>query len=228
MKELSIFIDESGDFGSYSKHAPYYIVTMVFHDQSIPIKEKIDHLDFILLTNNERTLMHSGPIIRKEKIYKYMSIEERRYLFNAFYWFTLGVDITFKSLVVDKIKLSNNDFELMTNLTKQLSSFIKENLEYFISFDKVIVYYDGGQKELNTILNTVFHTLLSNIEFRKVKPENYKLFQVADLLCTLELLSIKFHNNSLSHSEEMFFQGRNKLKKNYLKILKKKSFDNLK
>ena len=27
MKELSIFIDESGDWGEYEKHSPFYIVT---------------------------------------------------------------------------------------------------------------------------------------------------------------------------------------------------------
>lgn len=37
MKELSIFIDESGDFGEYSFHAPFYIFTMVFHDQKAEI-----------------------------------------------------------------------------------------------------------------------------------------------------------------------------------------------
>ena len=31
MKELSIFIDESGDFGEYDYHSTWYIVTMVFH-----------------------------------------------------------------------------------------------------------------------------------------------------------------------------------------------------
>ena len=34
MRELSIFVDESGDFGEYEKHSPYYIVSMVFHDQA--------------------------------------------------------------------------------------------------------------------------------------------------------------------------------------------------
>ena len=28
MKELSVFIDESGDFGEYNKISPYYIVTI--------------------------------------------------------------------------------------------------------------------------------------------------------------------------------------------------------
>ena len=44
MKELSIFIDESGDFGEYEQHSPYYIITMVFHDQAIPISEAVARL----------------------------------------------------------------------------------------------------------------------------------------------------------------------------------------
>ena len=46
MKKLSIFVDESGDFGEYSPHSPYYIITMVLHDQSkdiskvTPLKQK--------------------------------------------------------------------------------------------------------------------------------------------------------------------------------------------
>ena len=45
MGELSIFVDESGDFGCYERHAPYYIVTMVLHDQRIDISEAIRRLD---------------------------------------------------------------------------------------------------------------------------------------------------------------------------------------
>lgn len=45
MKELSIFIDESGDFGSYEPHSPFYIITMVFHEQKHPIVEAIEKLD---------------------------------------------------------------------------------------------------------------------------------------------------------------------------------------
>lgn len=30
MRELSVFIDESGDFGSYEPHCPYYIITIGF------------------------------------------------------------------------------------------------------------------------------------------------------------------------------------------------------
>lgn len=41
MKELSIFVDESGDFGEYAKHSPFYIITMILHDQSQDISGDI-------------------------------------------------------------------------------------------------------------------------------------------------------------------------------------------
>ena len=41
MSELSIFVDESGDFGAYEKHAPYYIISMVMHDQAVDISEDL-------------------------------------------------------------------------------------------------------------------------------------------------------------------------------------------
>jgi len=65
---------------------------------------------------------------------------------------------------------------------------------------------------------------LSNVSFKKIVPDEYKLQQAADMFCTLQLLALKAENNSLSMSEKNFFEGQNKLKKNYLKILKKKAF----
>jgi hypothetical protein len=41
MKELSVFIDESGDFGLYEPHSAFYIVTLIFHDQSVDISGNI-------------------------------------------------------------------------------------------------------------------------------------------------------------------------------------------
>ena len=33
MNGIEIFIDESGDFGPAIEHFPYYVVTMVFHEE---------------------------------------------------------------------------------------------------------------------------------------------------------------------------------------------------
>ena len=40
LRELSVFIDESGDFGDYCFHSPYYIIAMIFHNQSTDIQYK--------------------------------------------------------------------------------------------------------------------------------------------------------------------------------------------
>ena len=50
LAELSFFIDESRDFGAYDHHSPYYIVAMVFHDQSKDISEPIAKLSSELST----------------------------------------------------------------------------------------------------------------------------------------------------------------------------------
>jgi len=46
LSELSIFIDESGDFGSQSEH---YLVSLVFHEQSKDIAEPLRYLEKHLL-----------------------------------------------------------------------------------------------------------------------------------------------------------------------------------
>ena len=73
--------------------------------------------------------------------------------------------------------------------------------------------------ELTKILVSVFNTIFSNVEFRKVVPADYKLFQAADLLCTLELLSKKAERKILSKSELLFFSTERKLYKSYLKAI---------
>lgn len=44
-KVLSVFIDESGDFGQYNPASPYYYVAMVLHDQDIDISKNIESLE---------------------------------------------------------------------------------------------------------------------------------------------------------------------------------------
>ena len=45
MKELSIFVDESGDLGEYDYRAPYYIISMVIHDQNYDMNKELEILE---------------------------------------------------------------------------------------------------------------------------------------------------------------------------------------
>ena len=92
MKELSIFIDESGDFGEYDYRCPYYIIAMVMHDQSYDIStdlEKLEReLDYIGYPHH---CVHAGPIIRQEQEYRFETLEIRQKILKKmeFYLITL-------------------------------------------------------------------------------------------------------------------------------------------
>lgn len=45
MKELSVFIEESDDWGEYDYRRPFYIVTMVFHNQEFALNQEMMILD---------------------------------------------------------------------------------------------------------------------------------------------------------------------------------------
>ena len=75
MSELSIFIDESGDFGQYDYHAPYYIISMVFHDQALDLSDEIRKLEYELSNLDLKNhCIHAGPIIRAEEEYHHMNM----------------------------------------------------------------------------------------------------------------------------------------------------------
>ena len=50
------------------------------------------------------------------------------------------------------------------------------------------------------------------------------LFQVSDLLCTMELIKLKLDNNLFSNSELAFFGNTRDLRKNYLKPISGKEW----
>ena len=225
MKQLSIFIYESVDFGEYDYHSPWYIVTMVFHEQEASIQEPMEYLNRELsLLGLENHCIHTGPIIRKEEEYSEMDYIERRKIFNKMVTFMRQSGVKYKAFHIEK-KHIEDIVEATGKLSKQISVFIREHYDFLLSFDLVKIYYDNGQVELNKILSTLFNAFLPRVEFRKVKPSDYRLFQVADMICTFELLKLKIQNHSFSKSEQIFFGSVNDLKRNYLKIVKRQDID---
>ena len=84
MKELSVFIDESGDFGEYKNHCPYYLIGMVFHDQSKDISSHVKALNNFLndIGFTADFYIHASPVIRREREHKnnYLATFEKKRL----------------------------------------------------------------------------------------------------------------------------------------------------
>lgn len=222
MKELSIFVDESGDFGEYDYRAPFYIISMVLHDQSVGIDNDLKALENELANIGwPKHCVHAGPVIRSEEEYHGYDLKDRQKILMKMMTFIRHLNVQFKSIYIEK-KHIEDSVEATGKLSKQLAAFIRDNYQFFCSYDVVKVYYDNGQVEVTRILSSVFNALLENVEFRKVMPADYRLFQVADLICTLKLTELKMENHQLSKSEVFFFNDERTLKKNYLKPLSKK------
>lgn len=217
MNELSIFIDESGDFGRYDYHSPYYIISMIMHDQSINLSPELNKLNIKLTQMGyPNHCIHSGPIIRQEDEYHFIPLSERQKIFKTLVSFLRNTDFKFTTFYIDKKQIVDKK-SLSSKLSNQISAYIKNNYSFFLSYDAIKIYYDNGQIEVNKILATVFYSLMDNVAFRKVMPAEYRLFQIADLICTLKLIELKMHNHTLSKSELLFFQDERTSKKNYLK-----------
>lgn len=221
-KVLSVFIDESGDFGAYEHHAPYYLVAMVLHDQDVNIAADIQGMNERMRNlGYDHHAIHTGPLIRRESVYANDTMEARKHLFNILYYFSRKLNFHY---ICTKIKKSEcpDEIVMTAKLSKAIAEEIRSNARVWENFDRVIIYYDNGQIELTKILTSVFSTLYTHVEFRRVEPVNYKLFQVADLVCTMELLAEKAAGNRFSKSESEFFGGTRDFRKDYLKGFQKK------
>ena len=219
---LSVFIDESGDFGSYEVHSPYYLVSLILHNQSIDISNDITLFDsHLLYLGHKSHAIHTGPLIRRESTYKNDLIEDRKRLFNALFNFARRLPFLYFCIKVKKSECPDV-ISMTAKIKKELEIEITKQEAFWRQYDKIIIYYDNGQVELTKILTSVFDVFFQNVEFRKVTPIEYKLFQVADLICTMELLAEKITHYSFSKSERDFFDNVRDFKKNYLKHIRKK------
>ena len=222
MKELSIFIDESGDFGEVSEKPAYYLVTLVFHNQKNEIDSNVKKLETSIKSAGfDFEYIHTGPVIRREDVFTNLSIDERRKLLFKMLNFIMGSPISYETVVVDR-KESPDKISLSGKLGREISKIIEKHSSFFEEYEKIIVYYDNGQVELGVILNTVFSIHFSNVEFRKAEPQKYRLLQAADFICSMELLKIKKEQNRLSKSEQKFFYKPQELKKTFFQSIRKK------
>lgn len=206
MSVLSIFIDESGDFGDYDYHSPYYIISMVYHDQSTDISKPLHSLANQLSSIGYEPdhCIHTGPIIRRENEYEYETIDTRRKIFNYMVTFIKHIDVRFKCFFIEK-KHIEDSVEAVGKLSKQIANFIRDHYQEFLSYGTVKIYYYNGQTEVSKLLSTVFNALLPSVLIKRVIPSDYRLFQVADFICTMELVNLKLEAGALYHNRNTTF-----------------------
>lgn len=82
MMDVSVFADESGEFGIESE---YYLLTLVFHDQSEDITRPIDIYKQALINKGLPDIaFHASPLMNGHDEYKNMDTGTKAVAFSLF------------------------------------------------------------------------------------------------------------------------------------------------
>ena len=222
--EISVFVDESGSFEPDEESSRFYLVCLVFHDQSADISPWIGNLETFLETHGlgARHCIHVGPLIRREREYEGMLREERQAIFRRMMAFVRKADISYKCFLIDK-HFDDGNSAVHDELLQGITRFLINHTTKLNSFDRLKIYYDNGQSQVTLLLREAFAMFSSKTEFIvDVHPESYRLFQAADFFCSVELVAAKMAVGELSVSERRFFGEKRDFQRNILKSVRTK------
>ena len=227
-KIISVFIDESGNFGDLKDPARYCIVTLVLHDQSIDITRQIAELDRAnedLGLDPEHFIFHTAPLIRQDGAFVAMSRRMRARILDRMLTFVRHADFRFTSFSIDT-RFLDDESQITDKLSARLAEFAAESCAGLTAGDTIKVYYDAGQKTVTKMLSAAFdrNRLGVDVVFSQgVEHSKYKMLQVADLICTLELMALRIKDGTgLNIAEKRFFGNPRILRRNIFKIIEHK------
>ena len=225
MNSIEIFIDESGDFGAYAPHCPYYVVTMVFHESVEQLYNHLEDLEYSLeVLSLADHCIHSSPAIRGEDEYFSMDIALRRKVVHRLLSFIHHADFRFRCFFVQKNK-NMDELALYAALKDQIDPFVSANFEKLSSFSKIVVAYDRGQKQISRLISQTLEERFDNVIVTKTLPIHSRLSQVADFACTMKRIAKRLDDTgALAKAERYFFGSEKHFRRFWLKSLLKREW----
>lgn len=142
------------------------------------------------------------------KDYEFLNIEQRKVMLAYFSSFVRKLPISYITFVYRRSQFED-PARLMERMGRDISSAMIEHLGFFQSFDNVKVYYDNGQDIVKQALDRSVGKVLSKgvVRRRKTSMTDYRLEQVADYLCTIELALVKYEAEENGETYNKFFGG---------------------
>lgn len=222
MSDLSIFADESGGQNGRSR---YCLVTLVFHNQSDPINAAIvEYAADLARRGLDDVVSHAGPLMYGTGDYATYDMGTRKMMLSVFEGFVRRLPFRYHTFAYKRSEVSD-PAEFTRRFKRDLVILLMDELAYFQDFNVVKIYYDGGQPMVTKALHKAIDFAISKqaVEYRAASPRDYRFFQVADYLCTLELADIKFHAKELTKTDiKVFGADYQAFKRNHLKKIRGK------
>lgn len=135
----------------------------------------------------------------------------------------IALPFSYHTFAYRKSDFSSNG-KMVQRMRRDMTSFLFDHLEFLQSFDSAKIYYDDGQQAVTSTLHNAIQYVIAKDAalFKSAEPRLYRLSQVADFVCGIELTAIKYDAREQAATDERFFGGSNAFKKNHLRKLRKK------
>lgn len=215
-------MDESGSQGGHSR---YWIVSLVFHDQRDEIAPSLDtYRAHLAAAGLPDYAFHASPLMYGKPPYDGLELGSRKRLLSAFESFVRQLPFRYTLFAYRCSEVSAAE-TFVARFRRDLAVFFADNLEFFQSYDAIRIYYDDGQGMVTSALHGAIEYMLSRqaVMYRMASQQDYRLAQVADYLCALKLVELKFEAHELTSTDEKVLGSDYRaFKKNHLKQVRKK------
>ena len=196
----------------------------MFHNQADDIRGGISRYETVLLDADLPNLpFHSEPLLNGHKAYSSLSIEQRKKMLVCFASLVRHLPIQYDCFVYKSSEFADEERH-RCRMERDIARAIRDRLDLFQSFDDVKVYYDNGQQIVKEAIYAATESELSSnvVIRRKTTMTEYRLSQVADYFCTIELAALKYEANEAGETYNKFFGGVGAFKRNWLKQARRK------
>lgn len=200
---------------------------MVIHNQSEEITDKIiSYEKSLVLADLPNIPFHSEPLLNGHEAYEDLEIKTRKKLLYSFNVLVQRLPIQYKTLVYKHSEYGNAQ-TLANILRRDLAELFTGYLSFFQSFEHVKIYYDNGQDVVKRAVYESVESTLSKqaIIKKRTTMTEYRLAQVADYLCTIELAAAKYAAKENGGTYDKFFGSVGAFKKNWLKQARRKAIN---
>lgn len=205
-KNISIYIDESGNFDFSKQGSKFYVLSFVMIDSSIENKEVFKGVKY--------KSFHAVPLIKGQDEFLGLSTIERRKIFRNFATCVEIAPITYKCFFLNKRDFENKE-QFIKKLVRDMHAYMMDPENHFKDFDHITFYYDDGQDEISYSLKILLDILYSNSTLVNVK-EKTRMLEIADYVSEIYLLKQKLDLNILTRYEKNFFKIK-ELRNNYIR-----------
>ena len=141
MRELSIFVDESGSDGLSDR---YYLLTVVMHDQSDSIADSIEAYESALRAKGLPDIpFHASPLMNGKDLYSGFDLRTRKMMLGSFRVFFRHMPVRYHTFAYATRQFASLD-KLAGAMRRDIVNFLFDNLAELQAYDAVKVYYDNG------------------------------------------------------------------------------------